>query len=430
MNSNDSGDSSHRRLSLSDVRHNVRVNAQHGAWQSLAQSLYGPFLGVLAIKLGASNLDVALMSALPAAVASVASMLGSVVLRPFPRKKAVACSLIAATRLFLLGIAAIPAVVRSDAQATALVVLVALMNVPGAIGNISWQALLADSIPYDLRGDAMAERSRLVTAVAFIPTILGGYVLDAVRFPLGYQLALVVAFVLAMVEVRTLAQMREPDPELETRVDQSEFHPSRQARSEESYTPSAARGRSREFSLCAMLFYFGWMMGQPLFTIYYVRVLGVGNLWIGIFSIVSAVVQYSAFPMWSRFAARHGNTMALAIATMGMALTPLMIGVSPWPWLIAVFSASMGFFTSGTTLLMLNTLLEMAPSENRTSHIAFHNGVVNFTAFVGPLMGKVVVDATNIYWALGICSICRGIGSGALYVFARSLRQRQGRVHA
>ena len=121
---------------------------------------------------------------MPAAVSCVASVLGAQVLRPFERKKGAACAFAFANKLFLLGIAALP-LFSEDSRASALVLLIALMNVPGAIGNIAWQALMADAIPSERRGDAFAVRSRIVTAVGFLPTLVGGYLLDALSFPIG-----------------------------------------------------------------------------------------------------------------------------------------------------------------------------------------------------------------------------------------------------
>jgi len=398
----------------SAVRHNIRVNAEHGAWQSLAASLYSPFLGVLAIKLGASNLQVALISALPAAVSCVASVLGAQVLRPFERKKGAACAFTFANRLFLLGIAALP-LFSEDSRAGALVLLIALMNVPGAIGNIAWQALMADAIPSERRGEAFAMRSRIVTAVCFLPTLVGGYVLDVLSFPMGYQVVFVVAFAASVMEVRALSMTYEPRCDAERVPTDSDSGGLR------GFDRRALLGQIARagFTPRAMLFYFGWMMAQPLFTIYYVRVLECGNLWVAVFSIVSSMAQYLSFPLWSRYAAKKGNTTALAAATAGMALTPIMVAVSPWPWLVAAFSVSMGFFTSGTTLLMLNTLLEVSPAENRTEFIAYHNAAVNLTSFVGPLIGRALVDSLSISWALVMAGAFRAAGSLAFAALSR-----------
>ncbi len=411
--------------SRSVIRHNIRVNNMHGVWESLALNLYSPFLGLLAIRLGANNLQVALISALPAAVSCVASLAGAAFLRPFQLKKPVTCGLITANRAFLLAIAALP-LVPVHKQAWVLVGLVALMNVPGSIGHIAWQSLMADTIPKHYRGDAFAARSRLVTAVGIVPALVGGYLFDSMPFPIGYQLVFVAAFVVSLVEVKVLSGLREPGHV----SDQPPQQP-RDAKPDQSGIREVLANKEYvSFTLKAMLFYFGWMMSQPQFTIYYVRVLDCGSLWVAIFSVVSSIARYVSFPRWSRYAAKKGNAWALAVATAGMALTPVMVAISPWAWLVAVFNLSMGYFTSGTTLLMLNTLLEMAPEENRTSSIAYHNSAVNLSSFIGPLVGKALVDRFDIYWALGISAAIRAAGSIAFFLLARKLMSERRRASA
>jgi MFS family permease len=405
----------------SAIRHNIRVNNRHGVWESLALNLYSPFLGLLAIRLGAGNLQVALISALPAAVSCVASFAGAALLKSVQRKRQATCGLIIAHRAFLLAIAVLP-LVPDHRQAWVLVGLVALMNVPGAVGHISWQSLMGDTIPAEFRGDAFAARSRLVTAVGIVPALLGGYLFDSMPFPIGYQLVFVAAFLASLVEVKVLSGLREP-----ARV-KMKPQPQEAQASQSTFAEVMENKAYVSFTLKAMLFYFGWMMSQPLFTIYYVRVLNCGSLWVAVFSVVSSIARYVSFPRWSRYAGKKGNAWALAAATAGMALTPLMVAVSPWAWLVAVFNVSMGYFTSGTTLLMLNTLLEMAPEKNRTSFIAYHNSAVNLSSFIGPLVGKALVDWFDIYWALGISAAIRAAGSIAFFLLARKLMSQRRHV--
>ena len=146
---------------ISTIRHNIRVNNRHGVWESLALNLYSPFLGLLAIRLGAGNLQVALISALPAAVSCVASFAGAALLKPVQRKKPVTCGLIIANRAFLLAIAALP-LLPAHRQPWAR--WASGIDECAGSGHISWQSVMGDTIPAEYRGDAFAARSRLVTA--------------------------------------------------------------------------------------------------------------------------------------------------------------------------------------------------------------------------------------------------------------------------
>ena len=83
--------------------------------------------------------------------------------------------------------------------------------------------------------------------------------LDALSFPIGYQLVLVAAFLSSVVEVRTLMRMREPEA----------------SRSGVAEGASRADGEGSvrmprsyiAYCLVNGLFYLGWTMGAPLFTL-------------------------------------------------------------------------------------------------------------------------------------------------------------------
>jgi len=68
---------------------------------------------------------------------------------------------------------------------------------------------------------------------------------------------------------------------------------------------------------------------------------------------------------------------------------------------------------------MLNALLEVSPSEDRTDFIAYHNAAVNLTSFIGPLIGRALVDSLNIRWALVMAGAFRAAGSLAFASLSR-----------
>lgn len=67
-------------------RHNVRFNTSNQVLQVIGINMVTPFLGILALRYGASSLEVGLLSSLPAAAAVLATLPASLWLRCFPRR--------------------------------------------------------------------------------------------------------------------------------------------------------------------------------------------------------------------------------------------------------------------------------------------------------------------------------------------------------
>lgn len=429
--------------------HNVKFSNLHGIAQSLVNSIYSPFVGVYAIKLGASNTQVALLSSLPALLSVLTMIPGAAYIRRFSHKKKVTAALFLSNRLFVLFLALVP-FLGGGQMAAVLVALVGLMNLPGAIANVSWQALMAELVPLEARGDVFAVRNRLAILASFVPTMVAGYALDLLSFPTGYQLIFALAFVLSLAEIVLFMRLQEdgesPAPVTSGSRGRASFLPFG------ALSPSALVGLARakwaevrshsrylEFTVKSLVYYFGWQMGWPLFTIYYVKVLSANNAWIAAFTVTGSVAQFLSFRWWGRIATQRGNIPVLALATMGMALTPVLVAVSSQLWMVQLFNLSMGFFTAGTVLLLFNALLEVTPAADRASYIAYNNTLVNISAAIAPFAGDFVLELLGIRGALWVTAVMRFAGSvaimtmsisggvrGLLSLVARPLRSRAG----
>ena len=91
-------------------------------------------------------------------------------------------------------------------------------------------------------------------------------------------------------EVKVLSGLREP-----ARVN-LESQPQEAQTSQSTFAEVLENKAYVSFTLKAMLFYFGWMMSQPLFTIYYVRVLNCGVYAVAVFSLLRASHDTYRFP--------------------------------------------------------------------------------------------------------------------------------------
>jgi MFS family permease len=152
-------------------------------------------------------------------------------------------------------------------------------------------------------------------------------------------------------------------------------------------------------------------MGWPLFGIYQIEYLLADETWLTILSVTSSIVMFFSFGYWSKIIERKGNNYAAAFATMGMAATPVLYVLSRNLWVLTGSGLIMGFFTAGTTTVLLSYLLEVSPEKNRIMYVAVHATLTNVTLFIAPLIGDIVLKASNIYIALLITALMRFVGS-------------------
>lgn len=389
------------------LRRNLRYLVLHGALGALALNAVQPFLGIFAIRLGASNLEVALLSALPAVVGVVALPWGGRWLDRFRRRLPPAVALLLLARAGFLALAAVPWLGGPWAPEL-LVAVVALSQLPATLANLAWQALVADVIPPERRGQAMAERQRVMGLIGLLTALAGGAALDRLPYPAGYQAAFVAGWALGLAEAWALARMVEAVP-----------HRARPQRAA-APAPALALARAaladpafRRFTWASVVFHVGWQMPWPLFTRYDVSVLGANNAWMSAFTVANTLPSVLTYGAWARLAERRGTMTALFLAVVGLSTFPLAYALGPGLWGALVAKAWVGLFASGVQLLLLQALWEVTPTAQRAAYMASYHALTGAAGVAAPLLGAALLDATGFraaFLAAFALRLCGGLG--------------------
>ncbi len=398
------------------LTHNIRWNNINGILNTLSQNMLTPFTGIFAIKLGATDGLIAALSSWPALVSLLTMIPGARHVDRYPRQKRLVATLMLFNRIIFLLVALLPILVRDPKQRPIVfVTMIALANMPGALANVAWQSFMGKVIPASQRGRAFAKRNQLMSLCGIGASLLAGWIMDRLAFPIGFQIMFFVGFLLALLEIAALYQTIEPET-----VTHKPTKPSKFTFSWKGLTAGIHKHKSYWlFAGASLLFHLGWQMGWPLYTKYQVQVLGASTTWVSLFGVCQSLSSVAAYPIWAKLADRYGNQRMLTFATLGMAITPLLYVICTQLWTLAVLCLLIGVSVAGTVLLLLNTLLEVCPEEARTEYIAYHNTATNATAVVAPYAGIFLSASSGIRWALIVTAIARGLGAAALALVYR-----------
>jgi len=395
------------------LRANVRCSNANGVLAALAANMVAPFLGIYALRLGASNLQIGLMSSLPAMFSLACAIPGGRVLDRVEHKQRAAFLTAATARMFFLLYAVAP-LLGEGRQVWFLVAAVALTNLPATLAGVAWQSLVAEAFGPRARARALAMRMRLVSLAAIGPLLLTGRLLDLMRFPLGYQVVFAVAFAIGLLEARLLLRLVELPDDAMPQAGALGTSLVRTGR------PTGLRdilgdGQFVRFEQAVLVLYLGWGMGGPLFIRYRVSVMGVNNTWLSVYAVAESLAAVAAVVYWARLAEQRGNRTFLGWLAAGIAgnvwllalVVQLPLGIVPSLWT--------GVFNSGTNLLLFNALLELAPSGRRATYLAYHTTVINVAQLLGPLLAVLVMDSWGVRAGLVVSGILRVIGGYMLH---------------
>lgn len=153
-----------------------------------------------------------------------------------------------------------------------------------------------------------------------------------------------------------------------------------------------------------LLFNLPFWMAVPLQPIYFVRVLGASDEWLGLWLGVLSGGTILGNQLWRRVIDRRGDGWALARSTVLSAAYYLLIGLFPDLNLILLFALLAGVINPGVEISHLNTLLQVCPPERRATYIGVFVMVMNIGFFLAPLAVApltAAVGARTLVLALG-----------------------------
>ncbi|MDN3015375.1 MFS transporter [Paenibacillus sp. BSR1-1] len=378
--------------------YNEKISIYHGMVSIIALNLAGNYFPIFAISiLGANNYQVGLISSLPPLVTLIMTIPAAILLNKLEeQKKTVAMNVFWARVMFLLlvGVVLLP----PSYQAWTFLILIAVMNVPGTISTIGWQTLISGMIREERRGTFFSDRSRLLTIVGMVTTLIIGIVMKKeTDNAAAYQWLFFMAFVFGLLEMFFLLKHKET-AQLKTNIDRKNSSMDWSIFKDQGY---------KWFLIAALCFNFAWQMAWGLFNIYNVKYAHATILWISLFSVGNQLVQIFTFPLWKKWAEQKSNTLVLVWVAAGMASAPILTVMSTNLYYLTIVSMISGFFLSGTTLLLFNLLLEQSPAEKRTYCITTYNVLLSLVAFIAPQIGIWLLEVTGIQNSMGISSILR-----------------------
>jgi len=399
---------------------NIKINVYNGIALAIAINLVNPYYAKFAERLGANDYQMAYLNSLPAFVSLFALIPGAIFIDLFGNKLKSTTWIMLVHKLFFLIIAFVP-MLSGVSKPWLFIILIALMNLPGAIYTMGYQSSIGDIFTPSERGLAMGLRNKYSDVFRLGITFFSGIMLSLPQNDqqviLLYQVFFVLSFLIGLLEVYTFSKFKTTHTETIKR-DSMDFSKIMHA-FKESLRFSVTDSVFIKFMVASLLFHFGWQMGWPLFNIYTITKLGANEAWLSAISIAGGVASIATATQWAKFADKKTNAFAAFVATFGMSVTPFLYVLSDSLFMLVLFNLLIGFSITGTVLVLFNLLLEATPSQNRTTIIALYNTVIAISATIAPIFGVWIMEHTSLDWSLIITGLFRFLGCFAFFIMSR-----------
>jgi len=195
------------RLLTPDLRANFRHLYGDFFWVGVLSGSTLAFVAVYATRLGATGLEIGLLTAGPAVVNLLVTMPFGRWLERRPLVKSTFWSA-ALNRLGYLALIVLPWLFGGRLQVWAIVLITLVMSVPGTLVAIGFNALLADVVPPDWRSEVIGRRNALMAVSLTVTALISGQLLVRIVFPINYQIVFAVGALGAALSTYHLGRLR------------------------------------------------------------------------------------------------------------------------------------------------------------------------------------------------------------------------------
>lgn len=349
----------------------------------------GMFIIGYALKLGADNVQIGLMSTVPMLFVVVQLLSALLVERGVSRKKLT----ITAGLLNVLGwvlIIAIPHVLGRVSDDMRVIALIGVLSLATAFAYISGNARaswVGDLIPEDHRGMFFGKIFMYAGIIGAVIAVVEGRLLDHLKTQGVAAFNALFLFGMLFGLASTLLFIPQEDVPITRHESSNRFW-------------SMVRGTFANHALVAVMVY--WViwnlqsMAGPFYATYLLRDLKMPYLGFGILNGLSTMTMLLSSPFWGRVVDKYGAKPILVACTSVIIPIPLV-----WIWLtnvhivyavIAPLNLLSGFIIAGVSVAMSTLVYKVTPNAGRSVQFAVYSVAVLLLAAPMPTIGGHLPD--------------------------------------
>lgn len=387
-----------RELNRIEILRGLRISTWEASFSTVHATLTtGAFLTGFALWLGANNLVMGLVTAIPT-LAGLIQILASYQSERLRERKWFTAWYSLGGRTLWLPILLLPLFLPLP---TALAAFLALYAVSFALLNVpvpAWMSWMSDLVPPDNRGRYFARRNMVAGIVGMAVGLPAAWFLDFAvkrhhREALGFGTLFGVAVLAGLVSFVCL--LRQPEPPKRS-VSTGE-RPTGRAGVLAYYRAPFADPNFRRLMVFNTVFSTGQFFAAPFFTVYALERLRLDYVWLQVFATISSVLTLVSLPLWGYLTDKMGNRALLVLGVCGVFTLPLgwMFTTPDRPGLslllLTAVNVGGGLFWSLVGLTQFNLLIGLSPSEKTSVYVATMAAATGLAGGLAPLLGGVVM---------------------------------------
>jgi MFS family permease len=369
-------------------------------------SAAGPFLPVFLTRLGATAIQVGLLTTMP----GITGLLFALPVGNFLQTRKNVVPWFSLARLMVLSAYAATGLVSfflpDEYVVVAVLAIWALVTLPQTMVAVAFSVVMNAVAGPQRRYELMSRRWSTLGLTSAITVAIAGQVLDWIGFPINYQIVFLALSVGGLISYYFSSRIKIPDTEASPALHgHSAMQNIREyiglVRSEPEFVT---------FSLKRFVFLFGVTLAAPIFPLYLVREVQASDAWIGFISTAQTAIMLFGYYIWTRQSRIHGSRFVLLATTLGTALYPALVASTQRVEIIVIFAAMVGIFQAGLDLVFFDELMKTVPVKYSATFVSLAQSMQHLSTIVSPLVGTWIATQFSLTAALLTSAAIRLIG--------------------
>lgn len=379
-------------LSPDQVQSGLKLVVKDGlATEAMATLTGGTFLIAIALHLGASNVQIGILAALPT-FSNIFQLVAIWLVQRFNNRRAVVvcCAFLSRFPLILIGM--LPLLFSGGTSVKVMIFVLFFHYFFGSIAGASWNSWMKDLIPAKILGTYFSHRTRLIQIINVTVSLTVALSLDYVKshYPAYEMTAYICMFLvggaLGMLGVYALSRTPEPQSRLNN---ENMFKLFRKPLKDKNF---------RKLLMFQAFWAFSLNLATPFFSVYMMKTVGLPLSYIIAYSILAQLSSIVFIKLWGRYSDRYSNKTIIRICA------PIYIAcILAWTFtasdaqafnliLLALIHILSGISTAGINLAIGNISIKLAPKDEAIVYFATKSMITAFIPALAPVLGGLLAD--------------------------------------
>ncbi|MBI1973592.1 MFS transporter [Candidatus Micrarchaeota archaeon] len=381
-------------------KRNSQMVMQSTMLWSLSEGVMGIFIIPFALALGAGNVDVGIIGAMPFLALILAQLPGAELVERWKSRRRVNIFCCILSRLALVPIILVPFYFQNIGIAI-LVAFLFVAYMMASMGSPAWASMTSDMAPKRTWGAFFGKRLAIIDMSVIASGILGALLLDQTGTGdmRAFSYVFSASLLIGMANILPVARLKEP------RI-RKHNHKLRDFLK----VPKDLK----KLIVFRSFFNFAYMFPGPFFTVFMLETLGMGYTEFVLYSIVGSASSMLWQKKWGSIADRLGDKPTLIASIIGVSFVPVLFSLATpeTKWLLLPVQAFSGFIWAGFWVSAENLTLDYTEKEKRAVQIADFNMLTSVPMVFAPILGGMASQLnagllTGIPLVFGMATVMR-----------------------